>query len=401
MNTSFSRFTLLFIIVIDAMGLGVVYPALAYYFLENTNGLFSDASVQLRIFYLGLIFAIYPCFMAIGSLKIGKLSDHLGRKKALLICLSGFCLGFLITTLGIVFANIWLIALGRAVAGSTAGSHVIAQASMADISSGIARAKNISAVVMANMLGFVIGPAFGGVLSSSDILSFFTTYTPFMAMIVLGLVCIVLTFIYFKETFKVTEKSNPESVHVTDFKLLTRPFLLQLIGIYFLFTIGWNFFFQFAPVYLEDYFRATSSAAGGFMSFVALIFMLTIGLIVRPLLTHISLKSSLVLGLFMLFISMLFIMKMSTLFWFWIAVVPLCVGAGFTYTASLSLFSNSASEHHQGHIMGVASVVKSTAWTLAPIVSGMIAYFNIAWPMYGAMLCFLLGLLLCWRLSPK
>jgi MFS transporter, DHA1 family, tetracycline resistance protein len=401
MNGTLSRFTLLFIILIDGLGIGIVYPTLAYYFLESNTTLFT-ASVghETRLIYLGLIFAIYPFFMAIGSLKIGQLSDRAGRKKALLLCLTGFCVGFFITVIGILWHMIWLIALGRAIAGLTAGCHVIAQASMADISTGITRAKNMGAVVMASTLGFVIGPAFGGILSSPDILPIFNTATPFILVMFMGLICIGLTHFFFKETFNKASMPTP-NINIQQIKLLGNRFIMQLIAVYFLFTMGWNLFFQFAPVYLEEYFHVNSATTGSFMSFVALIFMATIALVVRPLLAHLSLIASLLIGLLLLVISVFIMINIEIFHWFWLAAIPFCIGGGFTYTASLSLFSDAGNDTQQGHIMGIASAVKSSAWTLAPIISGLIVYFDIHWPMIVATFCFGLALLIAYWLKPQ
>ncbi|MFA6036744.1 MAG: MFS transporter [Legionellales bacterium] len=395
MTLLLSRFTLLFIILIDAIGLGVIYPTLAYYFLDPQSTLFdAEISYDKRLFYLGLVFAVYPFFMGIGSLNIGKLSDRIGRKKALTGCLVGFCCGFIVLTCGIILQTLWLIILGRMIAGLTAGCHVIAQASMADISKGsIEKAKNISAIVVANTLGFVLGPVLGGLLSSNDVLPFFTTYTPFIATAFLGFVALIFLQIFFKETF-IKKDFSANTIALSDLKLLKNHYILQLALIYFLFTLGWNFFFQFAPVYLQTYFNADSAQVGLFMSFVAFIFMVSIPLMVRPLLTYLGLKKILLLGLLFLSVSIWISIQLSVFYLFWLAIIPFCIGGGFVYTTSLSLFSDAASEQHQGHIMGVAGVVKSIAWTLAPIISGVIASFYMKLPMLAAGVCFIIALLL-------
>lgn len=395
-----SRFTLLFIILIDAIGLGVIYPTLTYYFLDPQSTLFnSTVSSDQKLFYLGLVFAVYPFFMGIGSLKIGKLSDHIGRKKSLTVCLLGFCFGFILLTLGIILHTLWLIILGRMIAGLTAGCHVIAQASMADISKGsIEKAKNISAIVVANTLGYVLGPVLGGLLSSNEVLPFFTTYTPFIATACLGFIALIFLQIFFKETF--IKKDPQNAIALSDLKFLKNPYILQLALIYFLFTLGWNFFFQFAPVYLQTYFNSDSAQTGLFMSFVAFIFMISVPLMVRPLLAYLGLNKILLLGLLFLSVSIWISISLSAFYLFWLIIIPFCIGGGFVYTTSLSLFSDAASEQHQGHIMGIAGVVKSIAWTLAPIISGIIASFYMKLPMLAAGLCFIIALLLAMFLRP-
>jgi len=257
MKNLYSRWTLLFIILIDGIGISIVYPTFAYYFLADTSTLFSaQTSYEGRLFYLGLAFAIYPFFMAIGSLLIGKASDNWGRKRSLLLCLSGFTFGFFVTAAGVHFNFYGLLILGRAIAGLTAGAHVIALASMADLSTGKDKTKNMGAVIMASTLGFVIGPALGGILSSADILPFFSARTPFAAVGLMGLIAIALTQLYFQETFTRKPLASPDAVNASDMNLFSNHHLLRLASVYFLFTLGWNFFFS---IY-SDLFRVIFSS---------------------------------------------------------------------------------------------------------------------------------------------
>ncbi len=400
MNVNLSRLTLLFIIFIDAVGLGVVYPTMAYYFLDPTSSMFNPAiSEKTRLLYLGMVFATYPFFMAIGSLKIGKLSDEFGRKKAFQLCLIGFCLGFLFLIIGMQLHALWLIILGRAIAGLTAGSHIIAQASMADVSvDSLDKAKNMSAVVMANTLGFVIGPVIGGLLSS-DISPFFTIYSPFIATVILGIIALILLQLFFKETFVATNTVENVPGSIIPLKLFKNNIVIYLSLIYFLFTLGWNLFFQFAPIYLQNVFSASAETTGLFMSFVALIFMLSIAIVVRPFIVRLGLHRSLCIGLLLLIFSIFTCLSLSLFHLFWIVTIPLCIGGGFVYTASISLYSDAAHAQQQGHMMGIASVVKSVAWTLAPIISGVIASIYMQLPLHVAGICFVIALSLAFVLQ--
>ncbi len=69
-----------------------------------------------------------------GAAILGDLSDSVGRKKSLMICLIGAFLGYLLSAIAIAFHNFWFLILGRIIAGFTSGSQPIAQAAIVDIS---------------------------------------------------------------------------------------------------------------------------------------------------------------------------------------------------------------------------------------------------------------------------
>lgn len=89
--------------IIDAMGFGLVYPVMTSMFsVLHNNPFFADnISSHLRHFYLGLGFLLYPAAMFFGASFLGDLSDSLGRRKVLLICVFGLILSFSMMALGI------------------------------------------------------------------------------------------------------------------------------------------------------------------------------------------------------------------------------------------------------------------------------------------------------------
>ena len=145
-------FSIFLIVFIDMLGFGLILPLLPYY--AETFGA-SDTVI-------GLLVASYAAAQLIGAPLLGRLSDRFGRRPILLISLVGTLLGFLLlgfaSTLFILFA-------ARILDGITGGNISVAQAYISDVTDSKNRAKGLGMIGAAFGLGFIIGPATGGLLS--------------------------------------------------------------------------------------------------------------------------------------------------------------------------------------------------------------------------------------------
>ena len=133
-----------------------------------------------------------------GAAYISKLSDYIGRKNAIVICLLGALLGYILTVIAIEASNYYLLLLGRAISGFTAGNQPVAQAAFIDISkTDQERSRNMGTVVAASALGLVAGPLIAGLLSDSAVIGHYATLElPFIvaAILVFSTLFLVLGF---------------------------------------------------------------------------------------------------------------------------------------------------------------------------------------------------------------
>src|SRR5262249_44495057 len=149
---------------------------------------------------------IYMFCWFFGAALLGDYSDQVGRKKALMICLIGAFLSYLLSAFAVETQSLALLLVGRIVAGITAGSQSIAQAAIVDMSSPEHKARNLGTMLFAISLGFVFGPLAGGVLSDHSLLPIFTYAMPFYFAAGISFINAVLLFFLFKETFVQTQK---------------------------------------------------------------------------------------------------------------------------------------------------------------------------------------------------
>lgn len=198
---------LFFVIAIDSMGLGILFPILSDLLINHQSHFLSHASSDFtRELWYGITIGIYMIAWFFGSAMLGDLSDTMGRKKSLMICLIGASFGYLISAIAIVFHSLIFLIVGRVIAGFTAGSQPVAQAVIVDFSTDDTRAKNIGYVLLAVSIGFVLGPVMGGILSDQHLVPWFNYATPLFFAGILSLINCFLLYFSFKETFIQSQK---------------------------------------------------------------------------------------------------------------------------------------------------------------------------------------------------
>src|ERR1700733_7905260 len=145
-------------LVIDALGFGLVVPIVPSLVLELSGQTISGASQ-----WVGLLLMAFALMQFACAPVLGALSDRFGRRPVLLLSLSGICANYLMLAWAPSLA--WLF-LGRLIAGATAANASTATAYIADVTPPKQRAGQFGLVGAMFGIGFVLGPAVGGVLGT-------------------------------------------------------------------------------------------------------------------------------------------------------------------------------------------------------------------------------------------
>src|SRR3990167_3386359 len=141
---------LFLVLFIDGMGLGLVFPLLNALVMDPHSSFlpthFGDA---IRNVCFGSLVGIYMICWFFGASFLGDLSDHIGRRKALLLCLIGAFFGYVLSAISVILHSVFLLLLGRVIAGFTAGSQPIAQAAIVDLSEPEHKVRNLGFILLA------------------------------------------------------------------------------------------------------------------------------------------------------------------------------------------------------------------------------------------------------------
>ena len=186
-----SRHTLRFVmftILLDSMGFGLIMPVLPRLLMRVGNlplDAAIDAGAWMSLAMAGASFIAAPL--------LGNLSDALGRRKVLLVALAGMAANYLVLALA---GSVGMVIFGRVLTGLFGGSYGPAQAAVADITAPEDRAKTFGMVSAAFGIGFIAGPALGGLLSG------WGDTAPFYAALALSLANFLYGLWLFPETLK-------------------------------------------------------------------------------------------------------------------------------------------------------------------------------------------------------
>jgi len=178
------RLWIIFLIIfVNMLGFGIILPLLPYY-VES----FGAGPIT-----IGLLSAAYSLFQLLSAPILGELSDKFGRRPVLLFSIGGTALSF--GLLGIA-NTIPLLFISRIIDGASGGNISTAQAYIADITSKENRIQGMGIMMAAFSLGFILGPALGGLLSV------YGYSVPALVAGAVALIATILTFFFLPESIK-------------------------------------------------------------------------------------------------------------------------------------------------------------------------------------------------------
>jgi len=357
-------------VFIDLVGFGIVIPVLPFY----AEGSRFNATPRT----VGLLFASYSVMQLIFSPILGRLSDKYGRRPVLLISIIGTGIGFLI--LG--FANtLWLLFVGRILDGITGGNISTAQAYIADITTPENRAKGMGLIGAAFGLGFVFGPAIGGILSRWGV------GVPFLFAAALCFANALLLYFTLPET---VTPDHPARVSAAGgrglaqlLQSLRNPRLAYVLIIYFLFIVAFSIMTTSFSLFTMFRFGYDAQHTGYLFAYVGILAVIVQGGLIGRLVKRFGELSLVIVGAF-LFAGSLFAVPFvgpATG-----GLLALLVGGGlFSIGNSLSapsltsLASKSVGAGEQGSVMGVTQSVASLARAAGPALAAMLIHSAIAY----------------------
>ena len=397
--SAMAKITLLFVVFVDLIGQGLVFPILNTLIMDPSTGFLpAGTSTGMRHFNYGLVIGIFFLSWFLGVVYVSKVSDAIGRKNALLICLGGALSGYALTLVALYVNSLWLLILGRAITGFTAGNQPIAQAAMIDGSTDEAdRDRNMGFIVTGVSFGLVGGPIIGGFLSDPDLLGDLASLKlPFYASFLLVLIAIGLVIGFFHDirTERTPFVFRPRDITDSLWKVTKHPLVMQIMPVYALFMIANVTFYVFVDNYLTSAFGYGVLGGSIAMLVIGVALATSSTFLVKPAqarfskqkIIGVSLATMAICGLAFVLIPVPYLTYVPIFFFYFLF--------GVSYPTLLGIFSSSVGDANQGWVMGVTTAVFCLAGGIISLVGGELMSFDIRSPYYIVVVTAALGLLL-------
>ena len=334
-------------ILVNLIGFGIIIPLLPFY--ATTYG----ASPVM----IGLLFASFSISQLIAAPLLGEWSDRWGRRPILILSLIGTTLSFVMLALA---TNLEMLFLARIIDGLSGGNITTARAYIADVTSEEDRAKAYGFLGAAFGLGFILGPALGGLFSH-------ISYTaPIWVAAIVSLFATLLAWFWLPETLhRARAGSGSPWQAVRD--LAGRPNLRVLLSVDFIYWMSFAVYQTTFALFGAHRFGFDAAKTGYFLSAFGFLGVIVQGGMVGPIVKRLGERRTLTAGLLLTAIGWGGSALTYSLPVFALMLVPGAMGIGLCNATLSALISHSAGVDEQGRVQGAAGALESVGRAAGPV----------------------------------
>ena len=339
---------ILFLVVfVDLLGFGMVIPVMALY--ARALGA-SEAST-------GWLSTLYS-LMQLGFAPVwGRLSDRIGRRPVLLVSIAMTAVAFLLYGLAGTFA---VLLASRAFAGAATANIAIAQAYVADVTPPEERARGMGIIGAAFGLGFVLGPALGGLLSTHSLA------LPGLAAAGLSALNLVGAFFLLPEPAHRGAAPVSSRSLSTLLEALRRPGVRRVIVIYFLAVAAFSAMESTYAFLATNRYGLSDRHVAYVFAYIGVLVVVTQGVFIGPLTRALGEKRLLVIGAALQALGLAWLPFADGVPGLLLASAPLSVGSGLASPALSALLSRLSPDEEQGGALGVGQSAAALGRILGP-----------------------------------
>ncbi|MBF8262763.1 MAG: hypothetical protein HW387_428 [Parachlamydiales bacterium] len=380
--------TLMFTIIMDIMGVGLVLPLLPNLVVSTTSPFYNG--VDSFISY-GIVLAVWSLGGFFGSPFLGSFSDRIGRKKILITSLSCNAIIYAFTALAVLQKWFIFFILMRFCSGFFSGSFEIAQAAVADKSSHEDKAKNMSYMILAVALGSIVGPFLSGVTVS------FGVIMPFIFAACLSCLNVFCLSVFFRETHERKAHKILWLSLMTSFTFLFRDPRTRRLAIVFLaFQFAWGFYFQSISLVLHEAYHFIPKQISFFFIVLGIGFALVPLFFQKFMMQFFSLRMTSFWGFIIsgIFISLSFFLRSIEEIQ-WVVVFVFSVFECLAFSSLLAMLSNQVTSEEQGKLMGGCGSLFAISFIVIGLSVGVLSNLSIWFStLLSAAFFFLSGILI-------
>ena len=338
-------------VALDLVGFGIIVPILPRY-AER----FGASGIQ-----VGLLVASFSAAQFVCSPLLGRLSDRVGRKPVLLLSLFGTAIGSFVTAAA---ASLWVLFAGRIIDGMSGASVAVAQGAVTDVAPEADRPRLLGVLSAAFGVGFVIGPAIGGLASLGG---------PHLPFVVAGAVALINAMIAIRRLPETRRPAAPEArarAVAHSASPLTRLWTLALVG--FLAICAFSGFETTFALFADRRFGLTEGPVAVVFLAVGLLLVVVQIRLVAPVSARLGPLGALQLGLTCNAVGLALLAVTRS----WLLLVPalalLTVGQGIALPNLTAAAANRAPDEQRGEALGFQQRWQAMGRIVGPVIAGVL-----------------------------
>jgi multidrug resistance protein len=334
-------------VALDLVGFGIIVPILGRYAERfGANGL-----------QVGLMFASFSVAQMVFAPILGRISDKVGRKPVIVFSLIGTAVGSFVTGAA---GALWILCLGRILDGASGASVAVAQGAVADIAPPEQRARLMGMLGAAFGVGFVVGPALGGLAALGG------PHVPFYLAGSIAAVNAVAAMIRLPET-------KPDTSHITEKHqrgTALSPALKRFALVGFLSMLGFAGFEATFSIWGEKQFGFTEGSASIVFVFVGVTLVAVQGGLIGPLTQRLGSRKLLRIGLSLVAVGLLLLGLSNTWPLLFVALFLLSLGQGMSGPSGSALVAELAPVERRGEAIGYQQSTAAFGRVAGPVMAG-------------------------------
>ncbi|MEY3823318.1 MAG: hypothetical protein RL628_1426 [Actinomycetota bacterium] len=338
-------------VALDLVGFGIVVPILGRY-AER----FGASGLE-----VGLLFASFSLAQLVFAPILGRLSDRIGRKPVIMISLLGTAVGSFVTGAA---GALWVLFVGRILDGASGASVAVAQGAVTDLAPPSERPRLLGLLGAAFGVGFVVGPALGGLASLGG------EHIPFYVAGTVALVNAAVAWRRLPETRPADVRRAAHEAAKNDTGAKVRLWGLAVAG--FTAIVAFSGFEATFSLLAGDRFRLTEAGVAAIFVGVGVVLVAVQGGLIRPINAKIGTQRSLQVGLVLNSAGLVVLAFAETWPLLIVALALLTIGQGLVTPNLSSLVSGRVPDHRRGEALGFQQGVNAFGRVAGPALAGVL-----------------------------